>query len=435
MAGIVILTALFFYIRLSYGDEKDASKTINLEIAAFQGGYGVDFFEECIAEYKKLHPNIRIEFRGNPRMWEQLLPRFAAGTPPDISWPGWGMNIWSLIFDNHVLPLNKYLDEPAYGSNLSWKEAFIPTLLNKGKFKDTYYIIPFNFDSFGLWYNENLFTAHGWKIPQTYEEFLALCETIKEQRIAPITFAGRYPSYAMRGFFYPWLVSAGGYDVLKRIGNLEEGAWKHPACLRAIQCIMELKRRFYFQSGCIGMNHTESQMEFLVGRVAMIPCGTWLHSEMRNLLPPDFKMAFMLTPVFPEGVGDPGAVLAGIDGQWLVSSQTQHPDESVDFLKFLASPEKAKEFVLKKGSLMSLKIPADFDPPEYLREAFRAANKAQTIYNPDFESWYPALATEINNAFNNVYNEIITPEEFLERLERVSQKIRQDQNIHKFTME
>lgn len=417
------------------GAGNQPKEVIEIEFATFLGGFGIDFFEDCARQYEQLHPNVKIKFWGNPRVWEQLLPRIAAGTPPDLCWPGWGMNIWKLVFDHHLEPLNKYLEEPAYGSDKKWKDTFIPSLLNKGKYKDDYFIIPFNFNAFGIWYNKKLFEKHGWSVPKTYDELQVLCEKIKEQRIAPFTFTGRYPSYPWRGFLYPWIISAGGYDLFKRIGNLEEGAWKNPACLRAAECLLDMKKKQYFQSGCIGMNHTESQMEFLVGRAAMIPCGTWLYSEMRNLLPPDFEMEFFVTPVFSDGIGDPSALAAGVDCQWIISSKSKNKITTVDFLKFMASSEKAKEFIQRKGSMMALKIEEDFDPPKHLINSLRAVKEASFIYSPEFESWYPSLSSELSNAFNNLYNEVITAEQFLDRLEKASRMVREDKLIPKFTME
>jgi N-acetylglucosamine transport system substrate-binding protein len=417
------------------GGGNESSEIVEIEYATFQGGFGIDFFEDSCRQYEKLHPNVKIKFWGNPRVWEQLLPRFAAGTPPDLCWPGWGMNIWKLVFDHHLEPLNKYLGEPACNSDKKWQDTFIPTLLDKGKYKDNYYFIPFNFNAFGIWYNKKLFEENGWEIPKTYEELQVLCDKIKEKRIAPLTFTGRYPSYAWRGFLYPWIISAGGYDLFKRIGNLEEGAWKDPACLRAATSLLEMKKKQFFQAGCIGMNHTESQMEFLVGRAAMIPCGTWLHSEMKNILPPDFEMEFFIPPVFSDGIGDPTIVSAGVDCQWIISAKSKHKNAAADFLKFISSPEKAKDFILKKGSMMAVKIEGDFDPPKHLINSLRAVKEASFIYSPEFESWYPSLSSEINSSFSRFYNEQITAEQFLEKLEQASRMVREDKLIPKFIME
>jgi len=430
--GIILLCVLLFsFCSLGFSDEK-----VELEIACFQGGYGLDFFLQCAREFEKLHPHVKVNLWGNPRVWDQLIPRFSAGTPPDLSWPGWGINMWALVFENQILQLDHYLQQPAYGVDKKWIDTFNPIIAAKGKFKGKYYIMQYNFDAFGIWYNINLFKKHGWNPPKTYEELLDLCEKIKQKNISPMTFTGRYPSYAIRGIYYPWVISWGGEEVYEKTFDMEPGAWKDPAFLKAAQCILEMKHKKNFQPGCIGMNHTESQMEFLVERAAMIPCGTWLHSEMRNLLPPDFKMGFFVCPGFKDGKGDPSAICAGGDGKaWIVPAKSKHPELAIEFLKYMSSPQKARQFMEQKGTLMAIKDLDTTNAPEYLKTPLRLVDESNYIWNPDHESWYPSFAASIKNAFLDLYNEIVTPEQFVEQLEKAAQNIRNDPSIQKFKKE
>jgi len=90
------------------------------------------------------------------------------------------------------------------------------------------------------------------------------------------------------GFLFPWAISSGGIEAVDNAQNLIPGAWKSPAMLEAATKIAELRDKGYFEEGALGMSHTESQTEFVTDKAAMIPCGTWLHSEMSKSMPPDF---------------------------------------------------------------------------------------------------------------------------------------------------
>lgn len=412
-----------------------AQGVTEIEVACFQGGYGIDFFEQCAREYEQAHPDIKINLWGNPRVWEQILPRIAAGNPPDLCWPGWGMNTWSMIFDNQFLPLEKYLDQPAYGVDKTLRETLVPSLLAKSKYEGQHYLFPYNFDAFGIWYNKNLFKQHGWQVPTTFTELTALCEQIKEHHIAPMTFTGRYPGYALRGFYFPWVISLGGLEVLNRAQNLEPGAWTHPAFVQAAEHVLEFKREGYFQAGCIGMNHTESQMEFLVGRAAMIPCGTWLHSEMSNLLPDDFVMEFMLCPVFEDGKGEPTLVCAGLDGKgWFIGAKSKHPDLAADFFRYLASPQNARRFVEDKGTLMSVLQLGEVNAPPHLLKPLGYVQEAKGTWTLDYEEWYPEFGTEVQNLFRDLYNGLLSPEQFVQGIEKQAEKLRSDPHVQRFTV-
>lgn len=409
------------------------AQSVNLEIACFRGGYGIDFYEKCAREYEALKPDVKINLWGSPRVWDQLTPRFAAGTPPDICFPGWGMNVFSLIFDSQLLPLDKYLDQPAWEADKAWRDTFAPAMLKKGAFKDKHYTLPYNLDAFGWWYNRRMFRDNGWEPPQTYEELLKLCEQIRKKRIAPVTFTGRYSQYMLDGFFYPWAYRAGGQEVLKLIDNLEPGAWKHPAFVKAAETIMEMKKLGNFQAGCIGMNHTESQMEFLVGRAAMIPNGTWLYSEMKQLLPPDFEMEYMRCPVFAEGVGDPFATKASYDGKgWCITTKSKHPDVAADFLRYMTSAKVAERMMQAKGTLVAITDVSDAHVPEHLKQALRYMRESKTDAAVLLAEWYPELGTAVQNAIRSLYNEVLTPAQFTDQLEKAADAMRRNPQLQKF---
>jgi len=406
---------------------------VEIEVACFQGGYGLDFFETAAREYEAMHPGVTINVWGSPRVWEQLLPRIAAGTPPDLCWPGWGLNVWPLIFEGQLLPLDDYLEQPAYGVDKTWKDTFVPSLLNKGKHGGHYCLFPSNVDSFGIWYNRKMFQEHGWTPPRTVEEYLTLTDIILAEDIAPLTFTGRYPSYPLLGLYLPLVISAEGLDSFNDAQNLVPGAWKRPGFLRAARTILEMKRRGSFQGGCIGMNHTESQMEFLVGRVAMIPCGTWLHSEMRNLLPPDFEMVFMRPPIYADGAGEPTAIRAGLNGKgWFIPAKAKRPDVAADYFRYLSSPEKQKEFLEDKGALVPVVDLGEVNVPPYLQQPLDIVTGAKVTWYEDYGEWYPTLNTEVQQAFRDLYNEILTPEEFVERCEAAAEAVRTNPNVRKF---
>lgn len=413
-----------------------AQEPVTIEVAAFQGGYGIDFFEQCAREYERTHPNVKIKMWGNPHIWDQLLPRFASDDVPDLCWPGWGMNVWELIFGGKLRPLDSYLQQNAWDSKEKWIDSFKPSLLALGKYEGKIYLFPYNVGAFGWWYNKKMFEQHGWKVPQTYDELLTLCEAIKAEHIAPITWTGRYPSYPLRGLVYPWAISAGGIDVFKKQQNLEPGAWKDPSYIKAAETVLEMKHKQNFQAGCIGMSHTESQMEFLVGRTAMILCGTWLQSEMKDVWPPGFEAEFMLPPIFANGKQQGIWISGGTDGYgWCLPTKGKHPDIGADFFRFMSSPENARKFMEAKGTLMAVKYTGQLNPPQYLKEPLRLFAEAKGTYDIMADMWYPDLARVESDMFRDLYNEVLTPEQFCSELDKANDAVRNDPTIHKFRME
>src|SRR5713101_7648892 len=70
--------------------------TGNLEVQAFKGGYDIDFYKKAGEEFAAQHPELKVTVDGSPKVWDKLQPRFLDGSPPDLTYPGWGMAQWQL---------------------------------------------------------------------------------------------------------------------------------------------------------------------------------------------------------------------------------------------------------------------------------------------------------------------------------------------------
>ncbi len=412
------------------GEEKPTGK---LEVAAFKGGFGIDFYQEAAKEFDAQNPGLTTTVEGNPRIWEQLKPRLVAGNPPDLMFPGWGMDQWALVQDGQLMELDKALDSPAYQSKETWRSTFNSNVLKLCQKDGKTYMLPLYVMTMGWWYDPGVFKKNGWTVPKTYKELLALSEKIKAKGIAPITYQGQYPYYMIEGMLLPWAYSIGGAEAVRSAQNLEPGAWNSPAMLQAAQMIDELNRKGDFQEGATGLSHTESQTQFLNGKAAMIPCGSWLHSEMKDSMPAGAQMEFFLPPVVEGGKGDPSALLIGIE-PWMIPSHAQNPDAAIAFYKYLTSLPKAEEFVAQKGTLMSINgSDAGKLPPELVQPA--AAMKAsKDLWANQARTWYPDMEKDIEGALTSMLNKELTPQQFVDRCEAAAEKTRKDSAIPKYKL-
>ena len=400
-----------------------------VDVKAFKGGYGIDFYQDAAKEFDQKNPGVTTTVAGDPRIWEQLRPLLNGGTPPDLMFPGWGMDHWLLADEGELMGLDKALDGPPAEGSGTWRDTFEPSLLKMGQKDGKQFVLPYYFNVMGWWYDPGVFAAHGWTPPKTFMDLQALCLKIKAAGMAPITFQGKYPYYMLEGILYPWVVRLGGIQAMNDAQNLVKGAWKSKAMVDGAQMIKQLNDNGFFQKGAVGMSHTESQTEFLLGHAAMIPCGTWLHSEMVKTMPPTAKMEFMLPPV-PDGPGDASALLIGIE-PWMVPAQAKNPEAGIAFFKYMTSLDEAKKFVTEKETLMSIKGSDQVKLPETLVEPARLFKESKTVWADELRQWYPAMETEIENALTSMLNNQITPEQFCDRAEAAAEKVRNDSSITK----
>lgn len=403
-----------------------------VEVQAFKGGYGIDFYQKAAEEFSAKNPKMPVTVDGDPRVWEKLRPRLTAGTPPDLMFPGWGMDAWGLVGDGALYQLDAALDTPAADGKTPWRETFDPKLLALGQQDGKTFMLPYYFNMNGWWYDKAVFDANGWTPPKTYDELLVLCEKIKAKGIAPLTYQGKYPYYMIWGMLLPWAYSEGGADVVRRIQNLEPGAWNDPAVKRAAERIVELRDKGYFLEGSTALDHTESQTQFVLGKAAMIPCGTWLESEMRKNLTPQNQLTFFLPPVIAGGKGDPSAIMVSVE-PWMVAKDAKNPVGAMAYYKYLTSVEKASQFVREKSTLTAIKGSEETDLPNSLKEPVRFFRESKEVYAWQLRDWYKDMHTELENALTALLNKDQTVEQFLARCEAAAEKTRNNAAIRKHT--
>ncbi|MFN8221514.1 MAG: extracellular solute-binding protein [Fimbriimonadales bacterium] len=410
------------------GDPAAANK---VEVVAFQGGYGIDFYQQAAKEFGSQH-KLEIKVDGSPKVWEQLQPRFVSGDVPDLAFPGWGFDHWKAAYEGQLMDLTSVMDEPAGDGKGRWRDNFMPAILKLGEYNGKQYVLPYYVSVEGWWYNPKLFQQNGWQVPKTYEELLALCEKIKAKGIAPITFQGQYPDYMLEGFLVPWILSAGGNQALDDCQALKAGAWKSPAVLTAAKLVADLRSRGYFQQGATGMNHTQSQTEFVQGRAAMIPCGSWLYAEMKDKMPEGAEMEFMLVPGLERGMGDKSAVGIRIE-PWMIPAKAKNPKQGIELFKYMTTPDKARQFVEEKGTLMAIQGSASAKLPKHLLAAAQAFTTSKAVWSAEYRSWYKDFNKELEGAMASLLSGELTPEGFCERVEKAAQAARDDEDIVKRT--
>lgn len=401
-----------------------------IEVVAFRGGYDIDFYQQAAKEFDAKNAGVETTVSGDPRVWESLRPRLSSGDVPDLMYPGWDMDHWALADEGKLFLLDKALDSAPYEGSGTWRDTFEPAILKLGQKDGKQYVLPYFFNVWGWWYDPGVFAKNGWTPPKSYPELLALCEKIKAKGMAPITFQGQYPYYMLQGMILPWAQDAGGISVIEDIQNLKPGAWKNPAVLQAAKMVAELRDKGYFQEGAVGLNHTISQSQFLQGKAAMIPCGTWLESEMKKTMPPGAQVRFMLTPGIPGGKGDPTAITIDIE-PWMVPAQAKNPSSAITFFKYMTSLPKAKEFVEQKATLMSIKGSDQAKLPESLKAPSEAFKQSKTVWSYLARQWYQKMEKEVEGAITSLLNKEITPEQFCDRCEKAAEATRTDSEITK----
>lgn len=428
LLAAVLLPCALLFTGCSVEEEK-AGPRIELEVAVFEGGYGIDWHKSVARQYEQMHPDVKIDLWGDPRVDEKLKPRILRRNPPDLV--SCILPVWKLIVADKLYPLDEALDTRAYGQDMTWRQSLVPGLLAPYQYEGKSYAMPTNLGVWACWYDRRQFREHGWEVPETWGQFTALCEKIKAAGIAPIAFQGKYPTYAWSTLLslYQRLVPLEKWYEMQ---DIKPGAFLEPEFIRAAELLQDMGTK-YFEPGAMAMTHTESQLEFVNGRAAMVFCGLWLKNEMKDATPEGFEMACFAVPMVEGGAGDPKAVYGGGGENFLVLRDARHPKEALDFLKYMVSLEPAQTYIRQLDTLSPVanSVKGIEISPE-LQSAVDVLEGSSCIYSDRLSNLYLEFGkSSMPDALAALLSGKMTPQQCGETLEAAIEEVRENPDIYK----
>lgn len=216
--------------------------------------------------------------------------------------------------------------------------SWYPELLNRDQIliDGGAYVLPINgsADPFGMIYNTEVYEANNIEIPTTYEEFLAVCETLKANGVTPIVLTGK-DDWTI-GMWVVTMFPNVMYGVENGWDDLNTGKVRFsdvPEFKAALEVLNELVSKGYVNDDFLACTYDMGQQMISEGTAAMTLQGAWLINECTSKFP-DAKFSMYPFP-FMENAKFASGQFSGFN----VFKNSKNVDEALKFIDFLAQPE------------------------------------------------------------------------------------------------
>ena len=144
------------------------------------------YFDQVEEAFNASHDDIHLTISSPNDASTIMRTRFIREDYPDIIGIGGDIN-YSYYVDADILA-----DVSDYEGLSNVKQSYIDILENlEITPKEGTYGVPYVANAAGILYNKDMFEEHGWKIPETWSELIALCEEIQSEGILPFYFGFR----------------------------------------------------------------------------------------------------------------------------------------------------------------------------------------------------------------------------------------------------
>lgn len=233
--------------------------------------------------------------------------------------------------------------------------------------------IPYQAYSSGIFYSEEIFAAAGiTTMPTTWDELLAVCQTLKDAGYDAFAQDDAYVKYTF-GFLLARYI---GQDGIKEM--VTNGDWaENEAVLKAATDIENMVKAGYFEENVPGA-YPASENKIGFGTCAMVVNATWVPAEIKNNTEYAGNFGMFNFPAV-EGGKDP-ATVANIGAQALaVPATSTQQQEAFDLIMAITSGEGDQKLSLDSGAMPSDTRNAEW--PEVLAGCKDAVNAQTGVYD------------------------------------------------------
>lgn len=278
-----------------------------------------------------------------------------------------------------------------------WYDTFTDGIFEKITYDDKIMAVPTNFAAACVFYNIELFDQAGVKPPTNYDEFLDVCQKLKDYGVTPISCsAGTAWCLSM---IAGYLCDRSGCDLEKIASH--ESNWTDQEFIDAGTKLQEISQ--FFQPTAAGDSNDQATAAFYSGEAGMLVQGSWAIAQI-NGNNPEFEEKCGVFQ-FPgiDGGADPNRMIVKTDNL-VMSSTTEHQDAVIALMKMFTDDISQNYVAETAGKIPVTNVEFDLNkaPKQlgYIQEILDNMTGTFGFYNESLDS------VEAGDVFDNAMVDI-----------------------------
>ena len=354
-AAAVLLTAVMMGSLLSgcsgggdsAGGQAGGSKggdTLTVMCVGTEADTYIDAYNAIAEEFSKNNEygvEVKIDFYENEQYKTKLTTLMASNAVPDVFFT-WELSyLQTFVEGGKVADITSYLEE-----DQEWKNSFADGTLELLSFDGKNYGIPTQKSLCVMFYNKQIFQENNLQVPTTYEEFLEVCQTLKDNGVTPMSVCGT-DAWIPAQFVQQIAGGMAGDQLFNDICNGKE-KWNNEIHVKAAEEVKKMADKGYFQDGYIGMGPEESTDLFTTGKTAMYFQGAWDADKCAKSEIGENVGAFVLPPYDSQYTN---ISVGSVDTSFAVAETCKNKDAAVAFLKYWTSQESEETLLYENGRI------------------------------------------------------------------------------------
>lgn len=325
--------------------QSSSSGKVEVELVSYKPE-AVGAFEKIAKRFNETHDDIHLTIDSPNEAMTILKTRFIREDYPDIVGIGGDSNYSNFLDADLFMDISdleeigmvkqSYLD-------IDKELEFVP--------QEGTYALPYAANAAGILYNKDMFDEHGWTIPETWDEFLTLCDEIEAAGIQPL-YLGYKDTWTCLA---PWNALAVGLTDSDTCNQVNMGNTTFTEAYREtaekIRILLD-----YAEPNPYAYGYNDACTAFARGQSAMYPIGSYAIPQIKSVNPTMNIDSF----TFPANEAEEDNILnSGIDLQFCVMKNCENKEAVYEVLRFLYEDETIQIYLDEQGGIACKE--GDFD--------------------------------------------------------------------------
>jgi ABC-type glycerol-3-phosphate transport system substrate-binding protein len=288
----------------------------------------IPYFRELIAEYNSTHDDVNVILDSS----SNLQAGFLRGNPPDL-----GML-------NYNMEMARFMERGALSdlSDLPEADRILPEVQELVDQYATYpgrtSVLPYSVMAASVIYNKTIFEEQGLEVPTTYDELIAVCDTLADAGVTPFYGTFKDPWTVAQGWF-DYTVGgevdvAGFFEELKSQGT-DVGPGSPVSFEKDFAEPVDRMQQLidgYTNGDAASKGYGDGNLAFAQGEAAMYLQGPWAFGEIAKT-DPNLDLGTFPLPMTDDP--DDLQVRVNIDLAAWIPEDSRHKGAAREFLSFL----------------------------------------------------------------------------------------------------
>lgn len=342
-----------------------SNNVIEVEMVSYKPE-SVAAFEEIQNKFNESHDNIHLTINSPNEAMTILKTRFIKEDYPDI------IAIGGDVKYSNFLDADLFMDVSDFEGVKNIKQSYLD-MEKELEFTphEGIYGLPYAANAAGILYNEDMFVEHGWEIPETWDEFIALCDTIEEEGIVPI-YLGFKDTWTCLA---PWNALAVGLTDSDVYNQVNKGNTTFEKEYKEVAEKMKMLLN-YAEPNPYAYSYNDACTAFARGEAAMYTIGSYAVPQIKSVNPDMNINSF----TFPANESKEDNVLnSGIDLNFAVMKESSEKKEAIyEVLSFLYEDETIQIYLDDQGGITckegNFKVPNEIGGMREYIEAGKVAD-------------------------------------------------------------